>query len=229
MKDGKADHITREPEQVKAFRDTWRDGIHSYLTYLRDRLTVARDLLTDSGSIFVQIGDENVHRVRAVMDEVFGDDNFVAQITFAKDVGGSTGDYLTWRRRLCLWLCKKQRSMQSIASFYSTKKPRRRWSDEYNCVGLADRDNSQTLTSRRRRWKPDLPTVRESFGTDHYRHQRAAEIQATVCIRSSFKDGNSSCDRSALEDQRTTAWSGLRRLVDLMRSGNQLGYVRYLR
>src|SRR5699024_10474618 len=74
VKDGKADHITREPEQVKAFRDTWRDGIHSYLTYLRDRLTVARDLLTESGSIFVQIGDENVHRVRAVMDEVFGDE-----------------------------------------------------------------------------------------------------------------------------------------------------------
>src|SRR5674476_526373 len=85
--DGKADHITREPEQVKAFRDTWRDGIHSYLTYLRDRLTVARDLLTDSGSIFVQIGDENVHRVRAVMDEVFGDDNCVGQIIFKKTSG----------------------------------------------------------------------------------------------------------------------------------------------
>ena len=84
MKDGKADHITREPEQVKAFRDTWRDGIHSYLTYLRDRLTVARDLLTDSGSIFVQIGDENVHRVRGVMDEVFGEDNFISQITVRK-------------------------------------------------------------------------------------------------------------------------------------------------
>jgi adenine-specific DNA-methyltransferase len=84
VKDGQADHITREPEQVKAFRDTWRDGIHSYLTYLRDRLTVARDLLTDSGSIFVQIGDENVHRVRALMDEVFGDENFVAQIWFRK-------------------------------------------------------------------------------------------------------------------------------------------------
>ena len=82
VKDGKADHITREPEQVKAFRDTWRDGIHSYLTYLRDRLAVARDLLTDSGSIFVQIGDENVHRVRAVMDEVFGDNNFVSLIQF---------------------------------------------------------------------------------------------------------------------------------------------------
>ncbi|MFC2056011.1 site-specific DNA-methyltransferase [Chloroflexota bacterium] len=82
--DGKADHITREPEQVKAFRDTWRDGIHSYLTYLRDRLTVARDLLADSGSIFVQIGDENVHRVRALMDEVFGDENFMTIINFKK-------------------------------------------------------------------------------------------------------------------------------------------------
>ena len=86
VKDGKSDHITREPEQVKAFRDTWRDGIHSYLTYLRDRLTVARDLLTESGSIFVQIGDENVHRIRAVMDEVFGDENFCAFITYRTSV-----------------------------------------------------------------------------------------------------------------------------------------------
>ncbi len=79
VRDGNRQHITREPEQVKAFRDTWRDGIHSYLTYLRDRLNVARDLLTDSGSIFVQIGDENVHRVRALMDEVFGEGNFVSR------------------------------------------------------------------------------------------------------------------------------------------------------
>ena len=84
VRDGNREHITREPEQVKAFRDTWRDGIHSYLTYLRDRLTVARDLLADSGSIFVQIGDENVHRVRGVMDEVFGEENFVSQIWFRK-------------------------------------------------------------------------------------------------------------------------------------------------
>lgn len=100
--DGKSEHITREPEQVKAFRDTWRDGIHSYLTYLRDRLTVARDLLTDSGSIFVQIGDENVHRVRAVMDEVFGDENFVHLITVKKTAGlskeGVSGvtDFIVW-------------------------------------------------------------------------------------------------------------------------------------
>jgi len=87
VKDGNAGHITREPEQVKAFRDTWRDGIHSYLTYLRDRLTVARDLLAESGSIFVQIGDENVHRVRAVMDEVFGDSNLVSEIAFRTTSG----------------------------------------------------------------------------------------------------------------------------------------------
>src|SRR5580692_2250218 len=87
VKDGNVSHITREPEQVKAFRDTWRDGIHTYLNYIRDRLTVARDLLTDSGSIFVQIGDENVHRVRNVLEEVFGDENYVAQIVFRKTSG----------------------------------------------------------------------------------------------------------------------------------------------
>ncbi|HSY19769.1 MAG TPA: site-specific DNA-methyltransferase, partial [Candidatus Acidoferrales bacterium] len=102
VKDGNAEHITREPEQVKAFRDTWRDGIHSYLTYLRDRLTVARDLLADSGSIFVQIGDENVHRVRAVLDEIFGDENFLSLITMKTTGGlGSSGlkgvsDYILW-------------------------------------------------------------------------------------------------------------------------------------
>jgi len=106
VKDGNQEHITREPEQVKAFRDTWRDGIHSYLTYLRDRFTVARDLLTDSGSIFVQIGDENVHRVRALLDEVFGDNNFVVQITVVKTSGlaassriSASTDYILWYAR----------------------------------------------------------------------------------------------------------------------------------
>ena len=105
VKDGRKDHITREPEQVKAFRDTWRDGIHSYLTFLRDRLTVARELLAESGSIFVQIGDENVHRVRSVMDEILGVDNFVSQINF-KSMGAlgqsdipNVYDYLIWYAR----------------------------------------------------------------------------------------------------------------------------------
>ena len=121
VKDGKADHITREPEQVKAFRDTWRDGIHSYLTYLRDRLTVARDLLTESGSIFVQIGDENVHRVRALMDETFGDKNFVSMIVFATSTG-RTSSYLGNLNNYVLWYSKcyefaKFRRLHSIRPF----------------------------------------------------------------------------------------------------------------
>ena len=111
VKDGKAEHITREPEQVKAFRDTWRHGIHSYLTYLRDRLTVARDLLTESGSIFVQIGDENVHRVRVLMDEVFGGDNFIAQITFRVKSPLAVSD-LARTTDFIIWYAKTQRAMK---------------------------------------------------------------------------------------------------------------------
>ena len=102
VKDGKQTDISREPEQVKAFRDTWKDGIHSYLTYLRDRLTAMRDLLTESGSVFVQISDENLHRVRAVMDEVFGSDNAIVTIAFRKtttqsgDFVAETNDYIIW-------------------------------------------------------------------------------------------------------------------------------------
>ncbi len=103
--DGKADHITREPEQVKAFRDTWRDGIHTYLTYLRDRLTVARDLLSESGSIFIQISDENLHRVRALMDEVFGETNFCSLIAF-ETTTGQTSAYLAQNNDFLLWYGK---------------------------------------------------------------------------------------------------------------------------
>jgi adenine-specific DNA-methyltransferase len=122
VKDGKVDHITREPEQVKAFRDTWRDGIHSYLTYLRDRLTVARDLLTDSGSIFVQIGDENVHRVRVLMDEVFGEENFVSQITFVKSSGTSSPsagtDVLSSVSDFIIWYAKDAKAIKYRQPYY---------------------------------------------------------------------------------------------------------------
>lgn len=84
VKDGRVEDFTRQPEQIRAFRDTWKDGINSYLAYLRDRLTAVRDLLVDSGSVFVQIGDENMHRVRCLMDEVFGAENFIATIAFKK-------------------------------------------------------------------------------------------------------------------------------------------------
>ncbi|WKZ49692.1 MAG: site-specific DNA-methyltransferase [Anaerolineales bacterium] len=107
VKDGKAEDATRQPEQVKAFRDTWQLGIHSYLSYLRDRLTTARELLTETGSIFVQIGDENVHLVRSILDEVFGSENFVNAIIFNKTTGAGSpaigtlvlaavNDYVLW-------------------------------------------------------------------------------------------------------------------------------------
>ncbi len=107
VRDGNVEDVAREAEQIRAFRDTWELGIHSYLTYMRDRLIVARDLLTQSGSVFVQIGDENVHLVRSVMDEVFGAENFVALIALTKSGGGLDSvvriptrlDYLVWYGR----------------------------------------------------------------------------------------------------------------------------------
>ncbi|OWU68535.1 DNA methylase [Roseovarius sp. 22II1-1F6A] len=116
VKDGKLEHLTREPEQVKAFRDTWRDGIHSYLQYLRDRLVVARELLTESGSCFVQIGDENVHRVRALMDEVFGEENFVSEIIFRKTTGTGSG-LLDNTVDIIVWFSKKKEQVKFRASF----------------------------------------------------------------------------------------------------------------
>jgi adenine-specific DNA-methyltransferase len=93
VKDGKAEDTTRQPEQIKAFRDTWQMGVHSYLTYIRDRVVTARELLTESGSIFVQISDDNVHLLRSIMDEVFGSENYVAQIAFTKTSGATSGSF----------------------------------------------------------------------------------------------------------------------------------------
>jgi adenine-specific DNA-methyltransferase len=111
-----SDKISREPEQVKAFRDTWRDGIHSYLTYIRDRLTISRDLLSDTGSIFVQIGDENVHRVRAVMDEIFGEDNFVALIPFRKKTMPFGSKFIEQMADFILWYAKNKTDSKGNAN-----------------------------------------------------------------------------------------------------------------
>jgi adenine-specific DNA-methyltransferase len=111
VKDGNAGHITREPEQVKAFRDTWRDGMHSYLTYLRDRLMVARDLLTESGSVFVQIGQDNSHLVRSLLDEIFGSDNFISQIIFSK-TAGATSEYLAGTYDVIVFYAKDRQRLK---------------------------------------------------------------------------------------------------------------------
>lgn len=130
VKDGKMEHIAREPEVVKAFRDTWADGIHSYLTYLRDRLTVMRDLLTDSGSVFVQIGDQNVHRVRALMDEIFGEDNSIATITVEK-TSAQTSEFISESTDYILFYAKDSESLK-FRNLLRSKEPTDSMMSEYS-------------------------------------------------------------------------------------------------
>ena len=132
VKDGKKEDITREPEMVKAFRDTWHDGIHSYLGYLRDRFVVARDLLAESGSIFVQIGDANVHKVRAVMDEVFGEENFVSQIAY-RTTTGRANDYLASASNFLLWYARSKVTCK-VRQLYQDKSSGQTTDQFYNKV-----------------------------------------------------------------------------------------------
>ena len=136
VKDGKAEHISREPEQVKAFRDTWRDGIHSYLTYLRDRLIAARELLAESGSVFVQIGDENLHRVWALLGEVFGESNFVSVIQFQK-TGSQASALLASTVDFILWFSKSKERVK-YRQLYEARVAGHVSSDRYDQVELQD-------------------------------------------------------------------------------------------
>jgi adenine-specific DNA-methyltransferase len=165
VKDGKADHITREPEQVKAFRDTWRDGIHSYLTYLRDRLTVSRDLLTESGSIFVQIGDENVHRVRGLMDEVFGEDNFVSEIAAAKTSGLAASGFLASGHDFVLHY-SKQKELLKYRQLFVSKTDETISASEYFNAQLAD-GTRRRMTAAERDDPLLLPKDALSFRVDN--------------------------------------------------------------
>lgn len=161
VKDGNPQHITREPEQVKAFRDTWRDGIHSYLTYLRDRLTVARDLLTDSGSIFVQIGDENVHRIRALMDEVFGGDNFVALIGINKTSGLQSSSSLPHILDFVLQYAKSRDDVK-FRPLFVDKRAETESVSEYFYIQFSDLSH-RTLTSNEKIGLTPVPQDAELF------------------------------------------------------------------
>ncbi len=134
VKNNKAEDATRQPEQVKAFRDTWELGIHSYLSYMRDRLVMARELLTDSGSVFVQIGDENVHLVRDIMDEVFGSDNFISQIAFKKTAGAS-GLLLSSVFDYILWFGKNKETIK-YRPIYKEKTPGEKGGEQYDWIDL---------------------------------------------------------------------------------------------
>ena len=161
VKDGKAGDVTREPEQIRAFRDTWKLGIHSYLAYLRDRLVVARELLTETGSVFVQIGDENVHLVRCLMEEVFGAENFVSQITFRKKLMPLGAKTLENMADYIIWYAKEKSSMKYRQLYIETvTDPSARW------TGLELQDgNRRILNSNERKTLAAVPSGAKIFAT----------------------------------------------------------------
>ncbi len=175
VKDGKVADASREPEQVKAFRDTWELGIHSYLSYLRDRLTVARELLTESGSIFVQIGDENVHRVRAVMDEIFGEENFVSQVTYATTTT-TTGEFLPGTADYLLWYGKAIESTK-YRSVYKTKELGGPGGGAYSQVQLPD-GTRRRMTTAERADPGLLPASSRPFSLGDLTSPRVREAQS---------------------------------------------------
>jgi adenine-specific DNA-methyltransferase len=224
VKDGKADHITREPEQVKAFRDTWRNGIHSYLTYLRDRLTVARDLLAESGSIFVQIGDENVHRVRAVLDELFGDDNAISQINF-KTTGGAGSpsggtDTLASVNNFILWYSKNAKLIK-YRQGYRSKGELSGGAAAYNKLDFFDREN------RRKASDVERVTVPEDARLFRYDNLTSQSSGGPQFFDIKFEGQTIPVGKSGWK----TSFTGMKRLQMSQRiglAGNTLSYIRFL-
>lgn len=143
VKDGKDEDLSHEPEMIKAFRDTWELGIHSYLTYLRDRFMLAKDLLHESGSIFVQISDDNVHHVREILDEVFGKENFVSNIAF-QTTPYATSNYLAPVFDTIIWYSKKYSSLKYRQLFLSKESLGK--TDAYKYIDSPNGDSIRTLT-----------------------------------------------------------------------------------
>tara|TARA_R110000751_G_scaffold71441_12_gene145042 strand:+ start:7319 stop:10309 length:2991 start_codon:yes stop_codon:yes gene_type:complete len=226
VKDGKKEDVSREPEQVKAFRDTWKDGIHSYLTYLRDRLMVARELLTESGSVFVQIGDENVHRVRAVMDEVFGEDNFVSCITFTKTTS-STNDFLSGVADSIVWFAKNKKAAK-YRPVYKLKQPGGKGGEHYTGVVEAT-GLMRTATERELSGSVSLPEGHDFF--------TSSDLQSAGMGRAKGEGAASwfrvnVCGRDFTPTMQTrwkTNEAGMARLVMAQRIIPQQRAIRYLR
>ncbi|MBX9629408.1 MAG: site-specific DNA-methyltransferase [Burkholderiales bacterium] len=228
VKNGSALHITREPEQVKAFRDTWRDGIHSYLTYLRDRLTVARDLLTDSGSVFVQIGDENVHRVRALMDDVFGEDNSVALITIEK-TSSQTQDYLAPVTDYLVWYAKSKERMK-FRSPWEPKVRDQAGFAEYSKVQL-DNLERRPMTKEERADPEAVPSTARIYRPDNLTSQSMGREKGEGAASWFAVPLNGKEFRPSLSNRWKTNESGMRRLgyaARLEERGTSLAYVRFI-
>jgi len=221
VKDGKAEDATRQPEQIKAFRDTWELGIHSYLAYLRDRLTVARELLTESGSIFVQIGDENVHLVRCVMDEVFGSENFASQVTFKK-TAGATARYLSATTDYLLWYAKDV-DLMKFRSVYEAKGFEGRVPSAYGRVEESDGTRRPAAAAER---SGALPAGARLYALDNLTSPRVRT--ARTGYYAVDWEGQSFLPSTG---EWKTNREGMARLGAARRlesTANRLGYVRYL-
>ena len=217
VKDGKLEDVTRQPEQIRAFRDTWELGIHSFLFYLRDRLVIARDLLTESGSVFVQIGDENIHLVRNVMDEVFGSDNFVALIAFKKTSSASS----TLLAGVCDYLVWFARSKEKIKyrALYHAKEADGRGGEQYSLAMLPD---GRVVSSKSPGGLSELPADARVFRHSPLTSQRPpgdfpVEINGRLYRPKTgyWKTGEVGMDK-------------LKKAMRLMPFGNTLEYVRFL-
>ena len=168
VRDGKAEDMTRQPEQIKAFRDTYVLGVHSYLAYLRDRLVTARELLTGSGSIFVQIGDANVHLVRCALDEVFGSENFVAQITFAKTTGSTRG-FIGGSCDFLLFYAKEKGRLK-FRTPYAHKSPASEAGGPYSLLLLPD-NSRRRMTAEERANPGSVPPGARIYRLDNLQSQ----------------------------------------------------------
>jgi adenine-specific DNA-methyltransferase len=182
VQDGKVEDVTRQPEQVKAFRDTWELGIHSYLAYLRDRLVVVRELLSDSGSVFVQIGDENVHLVRCLLDEIFGSENFVSTICFRK-TSNLTALYLPTSTDFILWYAKDYAELK-FHRLFASKTFQTVSEDTYGCADFPD-GSWRRLTTEEKLAPQSLPPTWQLFGlsdltSSHYYESPPFEFHGQV-------------------------------------------------
>jgi adenine-specific DNA-methyltransferase len=228
VKDGKLEDAAREAEQIKAFRDTWELGIHSYLSYLRDRLVAARELLTDSGCCFVQIGDENVHLVRSLMDEVFGSGNFVSQIAFATTSGaGSFAGGTNVLANVLNYIVVYARDIESVKyrQLFRAKVVGGASSSLYTSVLLSD-GSTRPLTAREKTGTP-LPAGARAFGVDNLTSQTTRIGQTTV-----FPVSVGGKTVTPTKGGWKTNQSGMERLLNAGRvyagTGRGLGYIRYV-
>jgi adenine-specific DNA-methyltransferase len=220
VKDGKAEDATRQPEQIKAFRDTWELGIHSYLAYLRDRLTVARELLTESGSIFVQIGDENVHLVRAVMDEVFGSENYIAEIIVEKTSSLSM-EFVDRVSDYVLWYAKDRGSTKYRQLWLDKSQSRTGW-DLYRYIETPDRSRRE-LTAEER----SQPDKLVELGRPYLVADLTSQTQATTTRYQAEFDGETF---DIGKRQWATPPEGLERLKwadRVQRRASSIGMVRF--